>query len=191
MVSAQPRSSAPGTRFPGQRRRPLVGVARGTPHLSSHPPGSCCKLLREWSGCALHSAGEETPWCSRVARGRCQCAVCAQFLWGPRWGPLLLPGPGSTPPHCSLPRNQRWVLWAGGEPLACPWAGASPITAMRHRGIWPHVKVGWPRASTAGGGRWHWSRSELAGVPSLCWSVMHLQVHPGPDPALVLEGCRS
>lgn len=133
-------------------------------------PGSRCELLRDWPGCAQRSDGEETSRCSHAPEGQCQRAICALVSSGTSLGS---PSPPGDQPQ------------AGGECLARPHAGHIPC----HRSP-PCVTEGFGlmwRLGDAGSalGRGHWGRSDEAGVPILCWSLMHLQFHPD----LILPWC--
>lgn len=178
VVPPQPRSSAPGTRFPGQRRRPdgpraprvpaanCCGSGRAEPRAvaARRPPGAPEQPEAGTGAPSLPGFPGDLAGVSRSSRGRAATLPAA-------------PWPGSS-------RGR------GVNPRLPPGWGHPPVTAVRHRGIWPHVKVGGP-GPAPGVGRAGGSGSGLATVPSLCWSAVHLRAPSGPDPAPVLEGSRS
>lgn len=115
------------------------------PHMvmARRPPGA--PVQPEASAPAVHSFPGDL---ARVS--------CSSRVWTARLLTALCPGTGHG--HSGLKVNLSLA----------PGLGASPVRAMRPCGIWPHVKVGWPRASADRGGCWCWRRSGADGVPSLC-----------------------
>ena len=150
----------PGPGSLGRDVDPCSGRPWGPCAPARAHPGSCCRLLGR------------APVVTARRPSRHSCAVpvcvCARLPWGPSRGLPLPPGPGSTAPHRSLPGDRPQAPRAGGDPLRVPGPPPS-ITAVRHRGIWPHVKVGWPRAGAGGegaGGGHTWMASRAGAGPS-------------------------
>lgn len=136
-----------------------------------HPPGLSLQTVAGAAGLCPRGDGTETCRCSRATRGWCQCTVCNRFPWGPCRGLLLPPGRTSIFPCSGTIRGHCGM---GVVSLSLAPGRAHPCHHLRHHGIWPHVKVGWPRASAGGGG--HWSGGE---------------VRPGQRPQLALIRCAS
>lgn len=163
----------PGTRFFEQSRWSLLRA----------PGGTLCPSRAVPHAVTL----ERPPGASMQPEARARVRLCPVSLG--TW-------PGSPSPpgaaHCCfLPRDQPWVLQAGVDALACSRAGHIPVTAVRHRGIWPHVKVGWPRASAAAGGQTRTAfpvSADPSGINkpirglilSWCWRVHTVLLLPPP-----------